>query len=121
MIVKNNIIAKCFKQSSNIDEENNQIIDINKRILQCCLKSSIIRLWLCTIGYKERLKLLNDLEKTFYILKKHNSRIKISLFVDHFVSNLENQLSEAVAANTYALLHCLPLFDKLCKFIQYSE
>ena len=112
MIIKNNIIAKCFKHSSNIDEENNQIIDINKRILQSCLKSSIIRHRWCTIGYKERLKLLNNLEKEFYILKKHNSRIKISLIVDDLVSNLEDQLfSEAVAAPTYALLslHCLTL------------
>ena len=104
MIIKNNLIAKCFKQSLNIDEENNQIIDINKRILQSCLKSSIIRHRLCTIGYKERVKLLNDLEKELYILEKLNSRIEISLLVDHLVSTLENELlSEADAAPTYAL------------------
>ena len=110
MIIKNIIIAKCFKQSSNIDEENNQIIDINKRILQRCLKSSIIRHRMCTIGYKKRLKLLNDLEKE-YILEKHNSRIKISLLVDQLVSNLEYKLFlEAVAAPKYALLCTYALY-----------
>ena len=112
---KHNIIAKCFKQSSNLDEENNQIIAINQRILQSCLKSSIIRHRLCTIDYTERLKSLNDLEKEFYILQKHNSGIKISLLVDQLVSNLEDKLfSEAVNAPTYALIHCLT-FCKLIK------
>ena len=111
MINKTYIIAKCFKQSSNIDEENNQIIDIKKRILQSCLKSSIIRHRLCTIGYKERLKLLNALENKFYIFKNNHPWNKISLLVDYLISNYEDYLfSKAVAAPMYALLYCLTFF-----------
>ena len=117
---KNNIIAKCLKQSSNIDEENTQFFDINQQILKSCLKSPIICHLLCIINYKNRLKLLNDLENKFsnYEKRYEYSKINKLLLIKSLVSKFEAKLfSEAVADPTYAHLHCLTLLFKLCTIL----
>ena len=108
MIAKHSNIAKYFKQSPKTNEENYQIFDFDKQILQSCLNNSIIRRFLCSNSFKERsdsFKLLNRVENIFSRFKDQNPQTnKITRIIDYIVSLYEADLySIAAAAPMYGI------------------
>ena len=103
MNAKHSSIAKCFKQSSKTNEENNQIF-VNKHILQSCLNNSILRRFICSKNLKERSDIFNWLKNIFSIFKNQTPQKNNFFIIDYIISKNEaNLYSQAAAAPMYEI------------------